>query len=79
MITVLSTNKPARVTATAHALVVTDDVHTYGDIITAGLNALDETREMLYGFGIEGRIALMRPADNDLLPAGHYNVFAYRD
>lgn len=79
MINITAINKPARVTATANAYVETTDAHTYGDIITAALCALNETREMLYGFGIEGLIGFMRPADDDLLPAGRYTVFAYRD
>lgn len=79
MINTLSTNKPPRASATANAYVETTDVHTYGDIITVALCALNETRESLYGFGIEGLIGSMRPAPDDLLPAGRYTVFAYRD
>ena len=79
MITVLSTNKPARVAATATARVLVDNLsepyfYTYDQIVDAGLAALREDRSSLWGFGIEG---MSRP--EHLLGPGNYTVYAYRD
>jgi hypothetical protein len=79
MITVLSTNKPARIAATATAHVLVDNLagpyfYTYDEIVDAGLKALRESRSSLWGFGIEG---MSRP--EHLLGPGNYIVYAHRD
>lgn len=75
-ITVLTVHKPARTTAEATAKVQTSQDTTVEQIITAGLEALGETRDRLYGYGVRG--VSPRPSDAELEP-GVYVVYAHRD
>lgn len=71
--TVVHTNKPARIVATATAVIDVVGTATYDDVLTAGLAALHESRRTLWGYGISGH----RPGDviaNELV-----TVYADRD
>lgn len=77
MITVVTVSKSAYVAATAKTYLVTDEPHTYDEIVDAGLRAMREDRSSLFGYGIEGD-SYLRSSNHSLAP-GHYTVFAHRD
>lgn len=73
-ISVFSTSKPCSVVIAAEAIVeVTGGPVPAGEVVDAGLAALHESRESLFGCGIRGH------ASDEVLPAGTYTVYANRD
>jgi hypothetical protein len=72
-----SVHKPAQAAARASAVVVTEDEHTYDEILDHGLAALGETRRGLFGYGVEGHRGFDKPGRT--LHPGTYTVYADRD
>jgi hypothetical protein len=80
MITVVSVSKSSFTAATAKTYLVTDEYHSYDEILDTGLKAMNEDRSSLFGYGIENeRVRFQNGTDYGPLAAGHYVVYAYRD
>lgn len=73
MLKIIDITKPARVTATATALVEVIGRHTRDEVIDFALEELGETRTSVFGYGIRTWNAAPAFEDMTLL------VYAYRD